>query len=84
MAKADNKPEIFEELKTLIQPYSKKLTVKDDSEKGYSLYHIGQFEMYGGRTCEELFFAFASILKGHVGFYFFPIYTHVKEFKLDP
>lgn len=39
--------------------------------------------MYG-RTYDELFFASASILKGHVGFYFFPIYTNPKAFTLDP
>lgn len=83
MAKPDNKPEIFEELKKLLQPYSKKLTVKGDSEKGYSLYHIGHYEMWG-REFEELFFASTSIMKNFVGFYFFPIYTHPKKFELDP
>lgn len=75
--------DLFPEVRELLLPYAKHFTVKGDSAKGYSLYAVGEFELFG-RTFPEIFFASAQPMKSFVGFYFFPIYSHPKEFTLDP
>jgi hypothetical protein len=83
MAVKPTPAELFPEVRALLLPYANKFTVKGDSEKGYALYSVGEFLVFG-RIFPEVFFASVQPMKGHLGFYFFPIYTHHNEFKLDP
>ncbi len=52
-----------------------------DAAGQYQLYIIKDIEL-GGRKFSECYFGGTVIQKTMVAFYFFPIYTHPKEFSL--
>lgn len=62
-------PSIFENLKSILKPYAKKLTVKVDTADAYSL-----DGPYSKKWKKELFFGAAQIKKNYVSFYLMPVY----------
>jgi hypothetical protein len=60
---------VFEQLKAIIKPYAKNLTVKADTTDTY--YLDGP---YSEKWKKELFFASAQIKKNYVSFYLMPVY----------
>jgi hypothetical protein len=74
---------IFTEVKKKLNKYAGKMTVTKDHEKAYEL-TIDKPITLAGRTYPTLFFAAGMMHKGHVGFYFFPIYTHPQSFANIP
>lgn len=64
-------PIVFEKLKKIIQPYSKKLTVKTDKADLYYLEAV-----YSEKWKKEIFFASTQIKKNYVSFYLMPVYMY--------
>jgi len=64
-------PLVFDNLKSILKPYAKKLTVKADSSKVFSLDGA-----YSERWKKELFFGSAQIKKNYVSFYLMPVYMY--------
>jgi hypothetical protein len=64
-------PVIFKQLKNILQPYSKNLTVKTDTADTY--YLDGP---YSEKWKKELFFGSAQIKKNYVSFYLMPVYMY--------
>ena len=62
-------PLVFEELKSILKPYSPKLIVKVDTSEGFSL-----DGPYSEKWKKELFFGAAQIKKNYVSFYLMPVY----------
>ena len=75
----DLKP-ILDKARQLLEPYEKHFTVRCNGNENCGLYSVRKIEA-AGRTYDEMFFAGTRMLKGAVGFYFMPIYTHEAEFK---
>jgi hypothetical protein len=70
---------IFKQLKTALAKYHPPLVIKNETEKEYHLYSIKDIEFIG-KKLQEMYFASTIIKKNFVGFYFFPLYTHPKNF----
>jgi hypothetical protein len=64
-------PLIFEQLKSILKPYEKGLTVKADAMNAY--YLEGPFSE---KWKKELFFGSAQIKKNYVSFYLMPVYMY--------
>ena len=64
-------PIVFEQLKAILKPYARELTVKTDSADTY--YLDGP---YSERWQKDLFFASAQIKKNYVSFYLMPVYMY--------
>ena len=64
-------PIVFEQLKSILKPYAKNLTVKTDTPDTY--YLDGP---YSEKWKKELFFAAAQIKKNYVSFYLMPVYMY--------
>ena len=62
-------PIIFENLKSILKLYAKKLIVKSDTADSYSL-----DGSYREKWKKELFFGAAQIKKNYVSFYLMPVY----------
>lgn len=62
---------VFEQLKNILKPYAKNLTVKTDTADTY--YLDGP---YSEKWKKELFFGSAQIKKNYVSFYFMPVYMY--------
>ncbi len=62
---------VFEELKGILKPYAKKLTVKVDTPGHY--YIDGP---YSAKWQKQLFFGSAQIKKNYVSFYLMPVYMY--------
>lgn len=62
---------IFEQLKRILEPYAKNLTVKTDTPDTY--YLDGP---YSEKWKKELFFGSAQIKKNYVSFYLMPVYMY--------
>lgn len=62
---------IFEKLRAILKPYSKKLTVKTDTDEVY--YLDGP---YSEKWKKELYFGSVHIKKNYVSFYLMPVYMH--------
>jgi hypothetical protein len=62
---------VFEELKNILKPYAKNLTVKADTADTY--YLDGP---YSEKWKKELFFGSAQIKKNYVSFYLMPVYMY--------
>jgi hypothetical protein len=71
MSAKDNFPLIFDQLKRILQPYAKDLTVKADTADTY--YLDGP---YSEELKKELFFGSAQIKKNYVSFYLMPVYMY--------
>lgn len=65
---------LFEEAKTLLEPYADRLTVRRDEPGYYDLWSEKDM-IVNGRPRKELFFAGLIVQKAFVGFYYMPVYT---------
>jgi hypothetical protein len=72
----DNFPIVFEELKKILRPFAKNLTVKRDTVDTY--YLDGP---YSEKWKKDLFFASAQIKKNYVSFYLMPVYMYPELLK---
>lgn len=64
-------PAVFEQLKNILKPYAKNLTVKADTKDTY--YLDGP---YSEKWKKELFFGSAQVKKNYVSFYLMPVYMY--------
>ena len=62
-------PDVFKQLRAILKPYAKTLTVKTDTIDTY--YLDGP---YSEKWKKELFFGSAQIKKNYVSFYLMPVY----------
>jgi hypothetical protein len=69
-------PIVFEQLKNILKPYAKDLTVKADTADVY--YLDGP---YNEKWKKELFFGSAQIKKNYVSFYLMPVYMYPQLLK---
>jgi len=69
-------PIVFEQLKDILKPYAKRLTLKFDTPDTY--YLDGP---YSEKWKKELFFASAQIKKNYVSFYLMPVYMYPELLK---
>jgi hypothetical protein len=76
MAPQNDFPLIFEQLKNILRPYAKNLTVKTDTPDTY--YLDGP---YSEKWKKELFFGSAQIKKNYVSFYLMPVYMYPELLK---
>ncbi len=65
---------LFAELKALLAPYARRLTVRKDEPGYYDLWSEKDTEV-AGRRRSEVFFCGLIIQRRHVGFYFMPLYA---------
>ncbi len=79
----NDKNQIFHKLEKILKPFEKKLNFKTDGKSKCELITKRTVTVYN-KEHNGMFFASAVIQKNFVGFYFFPIYTHVKEFNNIP
>jgi hypothetical protein len=71
MPAQNNFPIVFEQLKNILKPYAKDLTVKTDTPDTY--YLDGP---YSEKWQKELFFGSAQVKKNYVSFYLMPVYMY--------
>lgn len=64
-------PRVFEQLKKILVPYAKGLTVKTDTSDTYFL-----DGPYSEKWKKELFFGSVQIKKNYVSFYLMPVYMY--------
>ena len=69
-------PIVFEELKKILRPFAKNLTVKIDTVDTY--YLDGP---YSEKWRKDLFFGSAQIKKNYVSFYLMPVYMYPELLK---
>ena len=69
MSPQNDFPLVFEQLKSILKPYAKNLTVTADTAAGYSL-----DGPYSEKYKKALFFGAAQIKKNYVSFYLMPVY----------
>ena len=72
----DNFPVVFEELKKILKPFAKNLTVKIDTVDTY--YLDGP---YSEKWKKDLFFGSTQIKKNYVSFYLMPVYMYPELLK---
>lgn len=65
---------LFAEVKTLLEPYARRLTVRRDDPGYYDLWSEKDV-VVAGRERKEVYFAGLVVQKSHVGFYFMPVYA---------
>ena len=70
----DNRTEIFNALKPLLQEYAPPLVAVVDTDTDYGLISPKEV-VIAGRTRKNVFFASVEIQKLFVGFYFMPVYA---------
>ena len=64
-------PQVFQQLKTILKPYSPKLKVKANTRVAFSLDGA-----HSEKWKKELFFGAAQIKKNYVSFYLMPVYMY--------
>ena len=69
-------PIVFEQLRSILQPYAKNLTVKADTPNTY--YLDGP---YSETWKKELFFGSAQVKKNYVSFYLMPVHMYPELLK---
>jgi hypothetical protein len=69
MAPQTDFPLVFEQLKSILKPYAKNLTLTADTSAAYSL-----DGPYSEKYKKALFFGAAQIKKNYVSFYLMPVY----------
>lgn len=69
-------PIVFEQLKNILKPYARNLTVKTDTPDTY--YLDGP---YSEKWKKEIFFGAAQIKKNYVSFYLMPVYMYPELLK---
>jgi hypothetical protein len=65
---------LFAEVKAMLEPYARRLTVRRDDPGYYDLWSEKDL-VVAGRERNEVNFAGLVIQKSHVGFYFMPVYA---------
>lgn len=65
---------LFAEVKTLLEPYARRLAVRRDDPGYYDLWSEKDV-VVAGRVRKDVYFAGLVIQKSHVGFYFMPVYA---------
>src|SRR5689334_19283498 len=76
MPEQDQFPIVFEQLKKILKPYAKSLTVKADTANSY--YLEGP---YYAKWKKEVFFGSAQVKKNYVSFYLMPVYMYPELLK---
>ncbi len=76
MSAQNDFPLVFEQLKNILTPYAKNLTVKADSPNNY--YLDGP---YSEKWKKEIFFASTQVQKNYVSFYLMPVYMYPELLK---
>lgn len=71
MASNHDFPVVFEQLKSILKPYAKQLTLKADTSDTY--YIDGP---YSEKWNKQLFFGSAQVKKNYVSFYLMPVYMY--------
>ncbi len=71
MAKQDNFPAVFAQLKAILEPLTPPLLVESDTVTNYTLHTIGS-EKYP----QGLFFGAAIVGKSYVSYHLFPLYMY--------
>jgi hypothetical protein len=69
---------IFGELKELLTPYARRLTVRKDEPGYFDLWSEKDIEI-DGRRRKDVFFCGLIIQKSYVGFYFMPLYADQEQ-----
>ena len=69
MSPQNDFPFIFEQLKSILEPYAKNLTITADTSTAYSL-----DGPYSEKYKKAIFFGAAQIKKNYVSFYLMPVY----------
>ncbi|WP_407355240.1 hypothetical protein [Methanolobus sp. WCC5] len=75
----DEKQLIFIKLKELLSAYVPPLVITRDEDEKFDVYGDVKVTI-GKKTHDRVYFASLEVWKNHVGFYFFPIYTHHNMF----
>ncbi|RPJ23416.1 MAG: hypothetical protein EHM33_21005 [Chloroflexi bacterium] len=76
MSSKNDLPIVFEELKNILKPYAKELTLKADTS---DIYYIDG--PYSEKWKKQLFFGSAQIKKNYVSFYLMPVYMYPELLK---
>ena len=71
MASNNDFPVVFEQLKSILKPYAKQLTLTADTSDTY--YIDGP---YSQKWNKQLFFGSAQVKKNYVSFYLMPVYMY--------
>jgi hypothetical protein len=71
LSPASDFPIVFKELKSIIVPFGKKLSVTTNTKEAYSVNGP-----YSEKWKKELFFASTQIKKNYVSFYLMPVYMY--------
>jgi hypothetical protein len=69
-------PAVFEQLKSILEPYAKGLTVTINTTNTYSL-----DGPYSKKWNKEIFFGCAQVRKNYVSFYLMPVYMYPELLK---
>ena len=69
-------PLVFEQLKSILKPYAKNLTITADTSAAYSV-----DGPYSEKYKKAIFFGAAQIKKNYVSFYLMPVYMFPKLLK---
>jgi len=69
MSPQNDFPLVFEQLKSILKPYAKNLTITTDTDVAYSL-----DGPYSEKYKKAIFFGAAQIKKNYVSFYLMPVY----------
>ena len=69
-------PIVFEQLKNILQPYAKNLTITADTSDSYSL-----DGPYSEKWKKVIFFGAAQVQKNYVSFYLMPVYMYPELLK---
>lgn len=77
---ADEKRQILKELKAILKSFSRGMDVRKDDAKSYELYGKKKVTV-SNREVDGMYFATTMLRTSSVALYFFPIYTHPREFK---
>lgn len=67
---------VFEQLKNILKPYARNLTITADTSNSYSL-----DGPYSEKWKKELFFGSAQVKKNYVSFYLMPVYMYPELLK---
>jgi hypothetical protein len=83
-ATTNDRQEIFEQIRAVLEEYSPPLAARVGTVKGKLDYHLWSEKhvVIQGRPRDEVFFAGLIIQKGYVGFYFMPVYAEPERKEL--
>ncbi|HET9912778.1 MAG TPA: hypothetical protein VFQ13_12860 [Anaerolineales bacterium] len=76
MSTKSDLPSVFEELKTILEPYARELDLKVDTSEAYSI-----DGSYSEKWRKQLFFGAAQVKKNYVSFHLMPVYMYPELLK---